>query len=153
LAPKPILTCPIESSKKKVGGSESEKSITQLQNDSDREGSEESPLILEDPVTENFSPPSTTTTEFFQKLMGSGSAKRKLSSNLLVLIINSFVTISIADPQKAVLERIIQQNKEIWGAILKLNRKVDNLFQLHKKMIREDDLGDKFWEVIIRKFL
>jgi hypothetical protein len=70
-----------------------------------------------------------------------------------VLIINSFVTISIADPQKAVLERIIQQNKEIWGAILKLNRKVDNLFQLHKKMIREDDLGDKFWEVIIRKFL
>jgi len=51
------------------------------------------------------------------------------------------------------LERINQQNKAIWDAILKINKKVDNLLRVHEKMIREDDLGDKFWEVIIRKFL
>jgi len=79
IGPKSILTRTIESSKKKDRSLESEKSVTQLQDDSDQEGSEEHPLILEDPVTENFSLPSTATTEFFQRLMVSGS-KRKLRS-------------------------------------------------------------------------
>ena len=51
------------------------------------------------------------------------------------------------------LEWIIQQNKAIWCAILKLNKKVDDLLHVHKKMIREDDLEDKFWKIIIQKFL
>jgi hypothetical protein len=38
----------------------------------------------------------------------------------------------------------------IWGAMEKINKKVDNLLSVYKKMIREDDLGEKFWEVIIR---
>jgi hypothetical protein len=52
-----------------------------------------------------------------------------------------------------VLERIIEQNKAIWKAIVKINNKLDNLAGVQKKLIREDNLGKKFWEVIILKFL
>ena len=59
----------------------------------------------------------------------------------------------IGNPQKDVLERIIEQNKAIWNAILKVNKKLDNLTGVQKKMIREDSLGKNFWEVIILKLL
>jgi len=100
---------------------ESEKSIIQVQGDSDWEDNEASVIPLEDPMI-NFSPSSPKITQSTE-----------------------------CNPQKDVLERIIEQNKAIWKAIVKINNKLDNLAGVQKKMIREDNLGKKFWEIATRK--
>lgn len=102
-------------------GFESEKSIIQVQGDSDWEGNEEAPIPLEDPMI-NFSPSSPKSAQ-----------------------------ITELGPQKDALERIIKQNKAIWSATLKINKKLDNLTGVQKKMIREDSLGKNFWEIAARK--
>jgi len=57
------------------------------------------------------------------------------------------------NPQKDVLERIIEQNKAIWKAIVKINNKLDNLAGVQKKMIREDNLGKNSGRLLHAKYV